>query len=250
MAEQILDLNLGSASTEVTVHERGVHRAGWMLGLPTCQIACGRRRAGAEATAVHVVERGETLGRSHATNWADRRGGRRSGSRTGGPWPSAGARRPDLIMPGCMLDIPVSGSGRRDCPSVVHAAARSRCGPPSSGPPTRTSPPRHRYSRPAPRPADGTTCTAKMVPAGRCHDPSSIRAPAGRTGDGGGDGGRRMMDGRRMFGLEDGAMLPSGVSRCSRCTDFGDSARPARARVSPYRRAVLSRPTGPAHDRR
>lgn len=230
VAEQILDLNLGTVMADGQRFTNAAYiEPGWVLVLPAGAappvVDSGTT---SEPAAVHVVERGETL-------WSI------AGDELGAPtrWPEIWDLNrgddmgdgtvlvePDLIMPGWVLEMPTSTA-----PGVAAVSA-----PPIATPPVPpiTTPPA------APTAAASTTplappevpATVAVITAGHPDPPATTPEPAAPpapdTPQGAtepwspevvgspppvGDLGEMtaVIDGRRMFGLERAAMLSAGV---------------------------------------
>ena len=84
---------------------------GWVLVLPAGLDTAGGRRPSSRPNQPPCTSSSPArrCGRSHATSWARRRGGPRSGSTTGATTMGDGTvfDDPDLIMPGWELDVPM-----------------------------------------------------------------------------------------------------------------------------------------------
>ena len=137
VADQILDLNLGSVMTDGQRFTNAAYiEPGWVLALPTgVKSPAADVGAASEAAAVHVVERGETL-------WTIAR------DELGAPtrWPeiwehNRGADMgdgsqlvdPDLIMPGWELDLPMSGAPVAVAPVTAPPSYTPLAPPPDVG---------------------------------------------------------------------------------------------------------------------
>jgi hypothetical protein len=227
VAEQILDLNLGSVMNDGQRFTNAAYiEPGWVLALPSGLTSrAADTPAASEPTAVHVVEPGETL-------WSI--AGDELGVAT--RWPEIWDRNrgetmvdgrvfddPDLIMPGWALDVPVA-VGPVGVPQVD---ARSAAGPavivavpptPTVSPPTTTPalipPPADlpQVIRPPlapsmpPPPANGSAPTMPAPASSRASSDFARSPGVGDLGD-----VTALIDGRRLFGLEHAAMLSVGV---------------------------------------
>ena len=229
VAEQILDLNLDRAMTDGQRFTNVAYiEPGWVLLLPAGLASPAvDALAVAEPSAVHVVERGETL-------WSI------AGDALGAPtrWPEiweqnrgatmAGDRvfdDPDLIIPGWGLDLPVDDvqvavpAGRRTAGRRPGCSTRSRQSPPlrpprrSVSPPSITTPPTVPPIIAHAPPAAGTALA----------EPSAVDRPATVRAT-----GTAMIDGRRMFGLDHAAMLSAGRAHPDRCAPTAPAPRSAR----------------------
>ncbi|HWM21391.1 MAG TPA: LysM peptidoglycan-binding domain-containing protein [Ilumatobacteraceae bacterium] len=229
VAEQILDLNLGTVMNDGQRFTNAAYiEPGWVLALPSGPTPRVAGTAASEPTAVHIVEPGETL-------WSI------AGDELGVPtqWPEIWDHNrgetmvdgrvfddPDLILPGWALDVPVT-----DGPvGVPHLDARPVAGPAiivAPAPPTPTVPPAT-TTTPLNPPAATLPPAAASIPPAVSYVPSppangaapTLPAPStsGASSDSAqptavGDLGdvTAMIDGRRLFGLEHAAMLSVGV---------------------------------------
>ena len=184
MAEQILDLNLG---TEMPDGQRFTNAAyiepGWVLVLPIgLTPAAADGLVSTESADLHVVERGETL-------WSIARDELGSPTRWPEVWEHNGGEvmvdgrvfdDPDLIVPGWELDLPVppptvppiadappsTGTAVNDPPPTIPATARpfsprrrrSPAHPTPRSPPCRHRSRRHRRCRSRRRPWRRRVC--------------------------------------------------------------------------------------------